>query len=86
LWQKGAWQKRNKEEIFPLIIERIFQKYAIIEKIEVAVDTPGGPNARSTEEKGNRSPYRAYFFGWEGEENAKEDVRHRADNMQDQGS
>jgi len=41
----------NKEEVFPLIIERIFQKYAIIEEIKVVVDTPGLPNAGSTQKK-----------------------------------
>ena len=69
-----------------MVIERIFQKYAIIEEIKVAVDAPGLPNAGSTGEKGNRSPYRAYFLGEVEERNTKEDVRQLADKMQDQES
>ena len=83
--KKGACRKRNKEQIFPLIIERIFQKYAIIEEIKVSVDTPFLPNAGSTVEKGNRSPYRAYFPVGGDEGNTKRDVRQKADSVEKQG-
>ena len=84
--KKGPCCRRNKEQIFPLVIERIFQKYAIIEEIKVAVDTPWLPNAGSTAEKYNQSLYRAYFLGEVEEKNTKEDVRQLADKMQDQES
>ena len=61
--KKGPCCRHNKEQIFPLVIERIFQKYAISEEIKVAVDTPCLPNVGSTQKKAIGA--RTGFIFWE---------------------